>query len=242
MAVVVLLSAVVTQEAHRVTLRDVLRVILHELLGRVPKSRNGFQVLVQTQDEAVLLLVVGHVLERVIVDIAEQLNARLNSPVPLVVQHRLLAEEEPRFKSAHVTIADRVSVDNLFLRHFLTNLLRLLLVNVVWERPVLLGYLRIVGGARDEGGRHLLELLVKGLIVEEDPIIMVLAVEPILDLPNRAGDFPQVRVSRQRNKGSVHSLASCSGGGKARARIWGRWRGLLGVFRIGIVWLLPNIW
>ena len=94
MAVVVRVSTIITQKTHRVLLGNVLRMILEESLCSIPQGRNSLHILVQTQHETVLLLVVGHKLEWIIVDVAEKLNAWLDSPIPLVVHHQWLSEEE----------------------------------------------------------------------------------------------------------------------------------------------------
>jgi hypothetical protein len=145
MAVVVCLTAIVTEKLHRVVLDNVLREVLGKVLGSVPKRRDGLDVLVQAEGEAVLLLVVGHVLERVVFDVAKQLYARLHAPVPLVVEHQGMAEEEARFITAHVSVADRVTVDDLLLLHLLTDLGGLVLVNPLGKRPMLLGDFSVLG-------------------------------------------------------------------------------------------------
>lgn len=132
-AVVVCLTTIITEEAHRVVLGNVLRVRLHEFPGAFPQCWDGLHVFVETQYEAVLLFVLLHEPENVVVDVAVQLNAWLDAPVVFVVQHDLLTEEEARLESAHVTVADRVSVDNLPLSHVLADLASLVLVNVLWE-------------------------------------------------------------------------------------------------------------
>lgn len=140
---VVGVTPIVAQETHRVALDNVFRVILDEFLGAVPKSRDGLHILVQTQHETVLLSIIRHVLESIVVDVAEEFNAWLHSPVPLIVQHQFLSEEEARLESAHVSVAYGISVDDLALCHILTNLARLVLIDVFWEGPVLLGNLSI---------------------------------------------------------------------------------------------------
>lgn len=144
MAVVVCLSTVVAEEAHRVVLDNVLGVVLHELLGTIPQRGDGLNIFVQAQHKAVLLAVLLHEAEGIVVDIAEQLDAGLNTPVVVVVHHQWLAEEEARLKPTHVAVADAVSVDNLPLGHVLANLLGLLLIDVRGERPVLRRDLAIV--------------------------------------------------------------------------------------------------
>lgn len=126
---VVSLAAIITQKTHRVAVRDMLRVLLHELLHRTPQARDGVVVLVQTQHKAVLLVVFFHVAEWVKADITEELNAGLHAPVVLIVQHQWVPEEESGFITAHVTVALRVAVDDLLLSHLLSDLLRLLLVD-----------------------------------------------------------------------------------------------------------------
>ena len=148
MAVVIGISSIITQESHGVALDDMLWVSFHELLGAFPKSGDSLHILVQTQHETVLLLVIGHKLECIVVDIAEKLNAWLNTPIPFELLHQRMLEEEPRLKSAHMTVADRVSIDDLALSHIFTDLAGFVLIDEVWERPVLLGDLSIMGGAR----------------------------------------------------------------------------------------------
>ena len=165
MAMVVRITSIITQESHRVTISNVFWVVLHEFLGAVPKSRDGFHILVQAQDETVLLLIFGHEFERIIIDVAEQLNTWLDSPVPFIFQHQFLSEEEPRFKSAHVSITDGVAIDDLLLCHLLPNLACLFLVNVWWERPVLFWNLPIVGFSRYQGGCDLFECIIERLVI-----------------------------------------------------------------------------
>ncbi len=133
MAVVVTFTIIVTQESHRVVLRNVLRVVLHEFLGAIQKCWDRLDVFVQAEDKAVLLLVVFHELEWIVVDVAEYLHAWLNTPVVLVVVHERVAKEEAGLETAHVPVADRVTVDDLPLRHVLTDFTGLVLVDERWE-------------------------------------------------------------------------------------------------------------
>lgn len=150
MAVVVILAAVVAQEAHGVVCSNVLGVVLHELLGAVPESLDGLGVLIQAKNKAVLLATLVHDAERIVVDIAIQLNGGLNTPVVFVVHHERLSEEETRFEAAHVTVTDGVTVDDFTLSHVLAHLLGLVLVNPLGERPMLGGNLAIVCLTRDQ--------------------------------------------------------------------------------------------
>lgn len=205
MTLVVGLATIVTEEVHGVVLGKVLRVVLHELLGAVPEGRDGLNVLVQAENEAVLLLLLVHNTERIVVDIAVKLDGGLNTPVVVVVEHQFLAEEKSRLESAHVAVADGITVDNLALGHVFTDLLGLLLINPLGERPVLLGDQTVVSLAGYERGSNLLESVIERLVVEENPVVTEAAIETIFDLTDGLGNLPNVAVASQSNKGGVHA-------------------------------------
>ncbi len=148
MAVVVRFTVIIAEELHRVVLGNVLREVLCEVLGGVPERGNGLDVFVQTEGEAVFLLLLGHELESIVVDIAVELNTGLDTPVPLIVKHQWVAEKETGLVAAHVSVADGVAVDDLLFLHLLTDLGSLVLVNPLWEGPVLLGDLSVLGFTR----------------------------------------------------------------------------------------------
>ena len=131
MAVVVRFSVVVAQPVHGISFGYVLAMLLHEGLGAIPKCRNCLHVFVKADHETVFLPIIGHELERVVGDVAVQLDTWLNAPIPLIVVHDGLAEEEARLESAHVPVALRVSVDDLSLCHVFSDFARLLLVDKV---------------------------------------------------------------------------------------------------------------
>lgn len=205
MAFVVGLSAIVTQKLHRVIFSDMLRVVLHELFDAVPEGRDGLVVLIQTQHETVLFVVLLHVSERVEADVAVQLDAGLNTPVVLKLLHQFVPEEEPGLVTAHVPVADRVTVDDLALLHVLPNLPGLLLVDPFRVRPMLRGDQTIVRLAGDERRCDFLEGIIEGLVVQEDPVVVVVAVETVLHLPDRLRDLPDVRVPGQCHEGGIHT-------------------------------------
>lgn len=181
-ALVIVLSTIITQETHRIILGDMLRVIFHELLHAVPERRDSINVFVQTQDEAVFLIVVLHKTEWVKCDVAKQLNARFHAPVKFVVHHQGMAEKEARFITTHVPIALRVSVDNLALSHIPSRFFGFLLVNPIRIRPVLLRDETIVRGPRNKRGGDFLEGRIEWLVVQEDPIVVEIVVEAVFDL------------------------------------------------------------
>lgn len=217
-----------------------LRVLLHKLLHGVPQTGNGLVVLVQTDDEAVLLIVLFHVSERVETDVAEQFDARFNPPVELIWLHQFMAVEKARLVPTHVSVALRVAVDDLPLSHILPNLPGLAPVDPFRIGPVLVRDEAVVSLPRHQGGGDLLKLVVKLLVVQEDPVVIVVTVETVLDLPNRLGDVPYIRVTGQGDEGRVHTIRV--GARAGRGVLWlpikqvirgvGRWLGgvLLGAW------------
>jgi len=110
-----------------------LGVSFHELLRAVPQGRNGLDIFVQAEHETVLLVVVLHDPEWILMNIAEELDARLDSPVVLELHHQGMTEEEARFKTAHMTITDGIAIDDLPSTHVFANRFSLLLINPRWE-------------------------------------------------------------------------------------------------------------
>lgn len=133
MTPVVGLAIIIRDPLQGIVRGDVFRVLLHEFLDRIPQRGDGFDILVQTDHEAVLFAVVGHPLESVVLDVAEEFDAWLDAPVPLVLKHQRMLEKEARLIATHVSIADGVAVDDLTSTHVFTCFLSLRLVDEVGE-------------------------------------------------------------------------------------------------------------
>lgn len=196
MAFVVGLATVITDELHRVVFRNVLWVILHKLLHATPETGNSRFILVETDDEAVLLVILLHEAERVGAYVTEEFDAGLNTPVVFVVHHQRVAEKEARLIAAHVSIALGATVDNFLPIHFLASIGRLILVDPVGIGPVLLRDQAIVSRAGDQRGGQLFEILVKLLVIQEHPIVVVITVESVLDGSDGLDQIPKVGVAR----------------------------------------------
>lgn len=209
MAMVISLSTIITQKLHRVIFDNVLGMLLHESLRTIPQRWNGFHILIQAQHEAVLFLVVGHILEGIEANVAEEFDAWLHAPVPFELIHEGMPEEEPRFISAHVSIAHRVAIDDLSLRHISANLGCLVLIDKFGEFPMLVRNQAIVRFPGYQSCGQLLECLIERLVVEENPVIVVLSIEAILDMTNRFGNVPHIGIPSQRHERSIHFLG-CS--------------------------------
>lgn len=74
---------------------------------------------------------------------------------------------------------------------------------------MLLWDLTIVCFPRDKGTCHCLECIIKGLVVQENPVVVVISVETILNLANRPGDLPNIRVPCKCYESGVDPLSWC---------------------------------
>lgn len=210
MALVVRLAAIVAQKAHRVALHDMLWMVFHEFLDAVPQGGNGFVVLVQAEHKTVFLAILLHKPERIETDITVELDSGLHPPVVFVVEHQRVTEEEAGLVATHVPVALRIAIDDFPLTHILANLPSLVLIDPLGIRPVLLWNQTIERVARHQGARDFLEGLVEGLVVEKHPVIVIVAIKAVLDLPDRFGNLPHVSISGQRHKGRINTAPGSS--------------------------------
>ena len=131
---------VVRQPFHHVILGNVGRVCGNELLSFGPEIRDTLRCIEQVDSKAVSDVVVLHVPENIVVDIAEKLNLGLHAPVVAeVVEDRMLVKHST-VPSAHQMIGHLVTIlDALLLQH-LRRLVEGIHVDPVRNRPMLLGY------------------------------------------------------------------------------------------------------
>ncbi len=218
MTVVVRFSSIVANETQHVVIHKVFRMIGHKTLDAVPHRGNCLMVFIQTQHETVLLAIHGHELERIVVDVAKELHARFDTPVPLIVEHERVPKEEARLVAAHVSVADRVAVYDLLRLHLVPDLCRSVLVDEAGKGPMFRGNRAVPGLAGCEGARELDEVVVERLVVQKDPVVVVPVVEAVLHLADGFRNVPDVGIPRQRDKSRIDSLRFDRFGKKARLR------------------------
>lgn len=88
MAIIVLLPAIVAEEPHRIALHHVLRVLLDELPHRVPQRGDGRGVLGEGDGEAVLEVVILHEEERVVREVAEEVDVGSAEKIEVMKRRR----------------------------------------------------------------------------------------------------------------------------------------------------------
>lgn len=100
---------------------DIFRVSVEEFEGLRPKGGNGLRGIVEVDGEAVGFVVVLHVAENVVVDVAEEVDFGFHSPVVAYVFEGGMVVEETAVPAAHLVVGDHIAVlDVLLGKHLST--------------------------------------------------------------------------------------------------------------------------
>ena len=103
---------------HRVILMQILRMRRQKLLGLRPQRRYGLGVIVEIDCEAVSFVVVRHVSEDVVVDVAEEVDFGLDPPVVAGVCEGGVLVEHAAVPATHLVVGDDIAVlDVLLFEH-----------------------------------------------------------------------------------------------------------------------------
>lgn len=100
----------VTQPTQGAVVVDVLWVLGHELERLGPEGGDGFGRVVQVDGEAVGFVVVGHVAEDVVVDVAEEVDFGLHAPVVARGGEGGVFVEHAAVPAAHLVVRGEVGV------------------------------------------------------------------------------------------------------------------------------------
>ncbi len=98
-------SVVFLEPAHGIVGMQVFGVLCNELLHRRPQQRDALWRVVDIDHEPIRLVVVGHVVEDIVVNVAEEMNIRFHAPVVAEVLQRRVMVEEARVPTAHFVVA-----------------------------------------------------------------------------------------------------------------------------------------
>lgn len=100
----------VRQPVHGIVGVDVLRVLGDELDRLRPQGWDGLWSVKEVDGEPVRLVVVLHVAEDIVVDVAEEVHLGLDAPVELNVLQSLVAVEQAAVPAAHLVVRDLVGI------------------------------------------------------------------------------------------------------------------------------------
>lgn len=117
-----------------------LRVVGEEFLGLGPQGGDRLWRVVEVDGETVCLVVVLHVAEDVVVDIAEEVHFGLNAPVVLRVGQSGMLVEETAVPAAHLVVGDLVCVLNVVLLEDLHGFLEKIHVDPRGHLPMFFRY------------------------------------------------------------------------------------------------------
>lgn len=124
---------------HGIVGMQVIGVLGDELGCFGPQSRDGLRGIVECDGKAVGLIIVLHVTEDVVVNVAEEVHIRLDSPVVLrILQGRVLIEKSA-IPPAHLMVRDLIGVLNIVLFQDLDGFLIEVVVDPRWCIPMLVG-------------------------------------------------------------------------------------------------------
>lgn len=127
-----------------------------------------------------------------------------------------MTEEKATFESAHMTVWYRITVNDFFLSlweyliqlrsrndifrltyHLLSNLRSSVLINPLGERPMLLWNQSKFCITADKVFNNSFEMVIEWHIIQKDPVIVVLAIEPVLNLFDTVCNFPDIAIASQ---------------------------------------------
>lgn len=109
-------ALLISHPLESIVLVQVVGVLRNELAGLGPQGGNRLGRIVEVDCEAICLVVVLHIAEHIVVDVAEEVNFRLDAPIELGVLEGRVLVKETAVPSAHLVIRQLVGVlDVVFL-------------------------------------------------------------------------------------------------------------------------------
>lgn len=129
-------ASLVGDPIQSIVLVQVLRVLRNELGCLGPQGRDGFWCIVKVNSEAVGLVLVLHKTEHIIIDVAEEVNLGLYTPVELGVGQSWVFVEQTTVPSAHLMVRELVGVLNVVLLEDVHGLLVQVIIDPGWLIPM----------------------------------------------------------------------------------------------------------
>lgn len=201
--VVVGAAGAVDEPGHGIVFMDVFWMSSEELDGLGPQGRDGFGGVEKVDVEAVGLVVVLHVSEDVVVDIAEEFDVGLYSPVVLGVLEGRVAVEHATVPTAHLMVADLAGILDVVFFEDLCGFFIEVLADPAGHLPVFFGddvIFALCGGGLLGAP---LEFVGKGDVVEEGPGVVVLVIPGGLELFHGGDELAEFFVSDEGEEGGI---------------------------------------
>lgn len=182
---------------------QILRMRVQEFECLRPQRRHRGGGIVEADCETVGLVVVLHVAEDIIVDIAEEMHLRLHAPVIPRVGERGMPVEHPAVPATHLVVAHHPRVLHVLPAQQLRGFLVERLVDPGGDGPVILGDEVVGAGSVCGGGGEIFELLGEGFVIEEGPGVVELVVPGRFEVAHRLQHPIQLFVADEGEDGGV---------------------------------------
>lgn len=168
-----------------------------------PERRKGASVVEDIHVETVFHVVIAHEAEDIVVNVAEEVDIRLNPPIPVKILEPWMLVEESTVPTAHVSIADHPSFPNSNGTQVFQAIHEPPLINPVRQGPMLFRHDFVIAFGRREILCSSPELITKWLIIEEDPRIVVLPIPLEFQLSHTLHQTRKLRVAHQADERST---------------------------------------
>lgn len=171
-------SFAIFQPRSRITVVvfQVLRMCVQKLERFGPQRRHGGRGIVEVDCEPVGLVVVLHIAEDVIFDIAEEMHLWFHAPVIPCVRERGVAVEHAAVPATHLVVAHHAGVLHVLSAQQLGGFFIEGFIDPSGNGPVVFGDEMVGAGSVGGGGSTIFEILSEGFIVEESPGVVELVV------------------------------------------------------------------
>lgn len=147
-----------------------------EFEGFGPEGGHGLWGIVEIDREAVGFIVVLHVVEDVVVDVAEKVDFGFYSPVITYVLQSGVVVKETAVPATHLVVGNHVAVLYVMLFEYLGAFLEEVVVDPAGDGPVFFGDELIVAFGFCFGAGAMFEFFGEGDVVEEGPGVVELVV------------------------------------------------------------------
>ena len=196
---------IVDQPPHRVVLVEVFGVRGEEFQRLKPERRDGIRGVVEVDVEAVGFIVVGHVAENVIVDVAEEFDLRLDAPVVFCVREGGMMVEHAGVPAAHLVVRFKGGVLHVFLLEDASGFFEEVARYPGRCFPVI-GRNGMVGAVCFGFGLgESLELIGKGDVVEEGPGVVELVVPGPFKVAHCREEIEEFLIAHEGEERSVYT-------------------------------------
>lgn len=189
---------------HRVVL-EVFGMCFGEAQGFGPEGGDGFGVVVEVDGEAVGFVVVLHVAENIVIDVAEEVDFGLHSPVVADVFQGRMVVEHAAVPATHLVVGEHGAVLDFLLLEHLTAFFDEVVVYPGGDGPVFFGDKLVAALCFCFGLGAGFEFFCEGDVVEEGPGVVEFVVPGSFEVSHGSHHAFYLFVAHKREDSSVYA-------------------------------------